>query len=59
MNSVEEVTLFSCLKRDSRYATNSNVETAMGLNRRPSLLAGYHNPFTSPERFVSRKEFSK
>jgi hypothetical protein len=40
------------LKRDARYAANSNVETAMGLNRRPSLLAGYHNHFSSPERFV-------
>ena len=25
----------------------------MGLNRRPSLLAGYHSHFGSPERFVS------
>ena len=28
----------------------------MALNRRPSLLAGYHNHFSSPERFV-RNEF--
>jgi hypothetical protein len=24
----------------------------MALNRRPSLLAGYHNHFSSPDRFV-------
>lgn len=24
----------------------------MALNRRPSLLAGYHNPYASPERFI-------
>ncbi|CAF4094745.1 unnamed protein product [Adineta steineri] len=38
-------------QRDTHYNTNSNVDTAMVLNRRPSLLAGYHhNHFTSPER---------
>ncbi|CAF3900416.1 unnamed protein product, partial [Rotaria magnacalcarata] len=37
-------------QRDARYANNSTVETAMALNRRPSLLASYHNHFGSPER---------
>ncbi|CAF0840416.1 unnamed protein product [Adineta ricciae] len=37
--------------RDVRYSTNPNVDNSMGLNhRRPSLLASYHNHFTSPDR---------
>ena len=43
---------FPSFQRDSRYPTNSNVDTAMGLNRRLSLRTSYHNPFASPERFV-------
>lgn len=38
------------LQRDVRYAGNPSVETAMALNRRPSLLASYHSHFGSPER---------
>ncbi|CAF4168398.1 unnamed protein product, partial [Rotaria sordida] len=37
-------------QRDARYPSGSTVEPAMGINRRPSLLAGYHNHFSSPER---------
>ncbi|CAF4322483.1 unnamed protein product, partial [Adineta steineri] len=36
--------------RDTRYTNNSTIDTPMALNRRPSLLAGYHNHFGSPER---------
>ncbi|CAF0926148.1 unnamed protein product [Adineta ricciae] len=37
-------------QRDVRYTGSSNVEPPMALNRRPSLLAGYHSHFGSPER---------
>ncbi|CAF4858057.1 unnamed protein product [Rotaria sp. Silwood1] len=37
-------------QRDARYPGGSTVETGLGINRRPSLLAGYHNHFSSPER---------
>ena len=40
------------LQRDVRYPGGSAVETAMGINRRPSILAGYHGHFSSPERFI-------
>jgi hypothetical protein len=37
-------------QRDTRYPGNSPIETAIALNRRPSLLASYHNQYSSPER---------
>ncbi|CAF5100975.1 unnamed protein product [Rotaria sp. Silwood1] len=50
MSSAQFTYPTSYQQRDTRYAGNSTVETAMALNRRPSLLAGYHNHFGSPER---------
>ncbi|CAF2757520.1 unnamed protein product [Rotaria sp. Silwood2] len=50
MSSAQFTYPTSYQQRDTRYAGNSTVETAMALNRRPSLLASYHNHFGSPER---------
>ncbi|CAF0787976.1 unnamed protein product [Rotaria sordida] len=50
MSSAQFTYPTSYQQRDARYAGNSTVETAMALNRRPSLLASYHNHFGSPER---------